>query len=107
MALLVNDLRVIRMAAGPAIIGITDTLFFGIMTIVFMVSINLKLTLMSVIPLMIIGIFLIAYGGKIQVQVTSVQEAFGDISSFSQEVFSGIRVVKGFHMEETEKKQVH
>jgi len=104
MALLINDLRVIRMASGPALIGITDTLFLGALTIAFMIQINLKLTIISVIPLLGIGVFLITYGGRIHKQFVKYQEAFDDISSASQEMISGIRVVKSFHMEEDEQK---
>src|SRR5271157_1822329 len=51
MALLINDLNAIRMATGPALIGLTDAAFMGTMSLFFMLSINVPLTLLTVTPL--------------------------------------------------------
>ncbi len=104
MALLVNDLNAIRMATGPALIGITDSVFMGAMSLVFMMSINVPLTLLTVIPLPVIVFVMIRFGPVIQARFAEVQESFGDISSRTQEAFSGIRVVKGFVQEKYELK---
>ncbi len=104
VALLINDLRIIRMTVGPALIGFTDTLFLGIMTIIFMVKINPFLTLVTIGPLFMIIVFVLSIGTKLRERFRKVQEAFADISSQVQEVFSGIRVVKGFAEEENEAK---
>ena len=102
MALMINDLNAIRMTAGPGLIGMTDTLFLGTLTIVFMSLISVKLTLFTIIPLFIIVVFLLIFGGKIRDNFKGIQETFASITSFTQETFSGIRVVKGFSQEEAE-----
>ncbi len=99
MALLVNDLNAIRMATGPALIGSTDSLFMGTMSLVFMMSINVPLTLLTVVPLPLIVFVMIRFGKVIQARFADVQKSFGDLSSQTQESFSGIRVVKGFVQE--------
>ncbi len=99
MALLINDLNAIRMATGPALIGITDSLFMGTMSLFFMMSINVPLTLLTVIPLPAIVAIMVRFGKVIQARFADVQESFGDISSRAQESLSGIRVVKGFVQE--------
>ena len=102
MALLVNDLNAVRMAAGPAVIGLTDAIFMGSMSLVFMMTINVQLTLLTVMPLPLIVFVMIRFGKVIQAKFREVQESFGDISSRTQEAFSGIRVIKGFVQEEKE-----
>jgi ATP-binding cassette subfamily B protein len=102
MALLVNDLNAIRMATGPALIGLTDAMFMGTMSLVFMLSISVPLTLLTVIPLPVIVFIMVRFGKVIQARFADVQESFGDISSCAQEALSGIRVVKGFVQEDHE-----
>ena len=102
MALLINDLSAVRMATGPALIGITDAVFMGTLSLVFMLSISVKLTLITITPLPVILFLMIRFGGLIQSRFKAVQEAFGNLSSHTQEAFSGIRVVKGFAREECE-----
>ncbi len=103
MALMINDLNSIRMIAGPVLTGTTDTLFLGSLTIIFMFSINTTLALFSIIPLLCIAFFLVFVGEKIRERFKNIQESFASISSFTQEIFSGIRIVKGFSQEEKEK----
>jgi ATP-binding cassette subfamily B protein len=102
MALLINDLNAIRMATGPALIGLTDAAFMGTMSLFFMLSINVPLTLLTVTPLPVIVFIMLRFGKVIQARFADVQESFGDISSCAQESLSGIRVVKGFVQEEHE-----
>jgi ATP-binding cassette subfamily B protein len=102
MALLINDLNAVRMATGPALIGLTDAIFMGGLSLAFMLSINVKLTLVTVTPLPLILVVMIKFGAMIQSKFKNVQESFGALSSHTQEAFSGIRVVKGFTQEESE-----
>ncbi|HUI91418.1 MAG TPA: ABC transporter ATP-binding protein [Chitinivibrionales bacterium] len=99
MALLVNDLNAVRMAAGLGVIGLTDAAFMGTMSLVFMMAINVKLTLLTVAPLPVIVFVMLRFGAVIQTRFADVQASFGDISSRTQEAFSGIRVIKGFVQE--------
>jgi ATP-binding cassette subfamily B protein len=102
MALAINDLNAIRMASGMGLIGLIDALFMGTMSIIFMLSINSELTLLTVLPLPLIVIIMVRFGGMIQSRFKDVQESFGAISSRAQEAFSGIRVIKGFVQEREE-----
>lgn len=102
MALAINDLNAIRMAAGMGLIGMTDALFMGSMSVIFMLSINVKLTLLTIAPLPLIVIVMFRFGGMIQSRFKDVQESFSAISSRAQEAFSGIRVIKGFVQEAQE-----
>jgi ATP-binding cassette subfamily B protein len=100
LALFTNDLNAVRMATGMALIGMTDAFFMGALSLIFMLAIDVRLTLLAVSPLPLIVFFMLKFGGLIQSKFTQVQEAFGTLSSHAQEAFSGIRVVKGFLQEE-------
>ncbi len=102
MALFVNDLNAIRMATGMGLVGMTDAIFLGSMSIVFMLTIDIKLTLVTVAPLPVIALGMVKFGGRIQARYKEVQETFATVSSLSQEAFSGIRSVKGFVQERAE-----
>lgn len=102
MALMVNDVNAIRMAAGPSFLAITDALFMGTLSLVFLLSISVRLTLFAVMPLPCIIFMIARYGPLIQTRFKAVQESFASISARTQEAFSGIRVVKGYVQEEQE-----
>jgi ATP-binding cassette subfamily B multidrug efflux pump len=99
MALMINDVSAIRMATGPSFIALTDALFMGSLSLFFMFSINVKLTLLAILPLPVILLLVAKFGPMIQSRFKAVQESFAEISSRTQESFSGIRVVKGFVQE--------
>ena len=102
MALMVNDVNAIRMATGPSFLAITDALFMGTLSLVFLLSINVKLTLFAVLPLPCIIFMITKYGPLIQKRFKAVQESFSSISARTQEAFSGVRVVKGYAQESYE-----
>jgi ATP-binding cassette subfamily B protein len=102
MALMVNDVNAIRMATGPSFLAITDALFMGTLSLIFLFSISVRLTLFAIIPLPFIILLITRYGPLMQSRFKAVQESFGTISAQTQEAFSGIRVVKGYVQEEHE-----
>jgi len=102
MALMVNDVNAIRMATGPSFIALTDAVFMGTLSLFFMLTINVRLTIFAVLPLPGILFMIARFGPLIQRRFKAVQETFAGISSVTQEAFSGIRVVKGFAQEKHE-----
>jgi ATP-binding cassette subfamily B multidrug efflux pump len=107
MALFINDVNAVRMTTGMAVTGLTDAVFMGSLSLIFMLSVDVKLTLITVAPLPLIILVMLKFGGLIQSRFKDVQESFGDLSSRTQEAFSGIRVVKGFVQEEKELKHFY
>ena len=105
MALMINDVKAIRMATGPSFIALTDAVFMGTLSLFFMFSIDLKLTFFSILPLPLIILMIAKFGPMIQSRFKAVQESFAEISSSTQESFSGIRVIKGFVQEDSEIKE--
>ena len=73
------------------------TLFM--MVIPYMFSINPKLTLYSLIPLPILSISIYFVNNIINKQSEEIQKSLSGLSTFVQEAFSGIRVIKSFGRE--------
>ncbi|MCK5763225.1 MAG: ABC transporter ATP-binding protein [Clostridiales bacterium] len=100
MAHATNDLSAVKMAFGPGIVMVVDAIFLSIMTIIIMATnLNLKLTLLALLPMPIIAITVGFFGKIIQQRFKSVQESFSNLSEKVQESFSGIRVIKSFSQE--------
>ncbi len=96
MARISEDVSKVRMYIGPAIMyGITlFTLFF--MVIPFMFSINPKLTMYSLLPLPILSVSIYFVNNIINKRSEEIQRSLSNLSTFVQEAFSGIRVIKSF-----------
>ena len=95
-----EDVSKVRMYFGPAIMyGITLLTLF-LMVIPFMFSINFKLTIYSLIPLPILSLSIYLVNNIIHKRSEKIQESLSNLSTFVQEAFSGIRVIKAFDREE-------
>lgn len=102
MSLATNDLNAVRMALGFGIVMITDSSFLSILTICIMLSINVRLTLFSLIPLPLIALSSFIFGKKIYRKFLKVQKSFSNLTDVVQESFSGIRVIKSYVQEKKE-----
>ncbi len=95
-----EDVSKVRMYIGPAIMyGITLFTLF-IMVIPFMFSINYKLTLYSLIPLPLLSVSIYLVNNIINKRSERIQQSLSRLSTFVQEAFSGIRVIKAFNRED-------
>ena len=101
-----SDLNSIRMSIGPAIISIFDATVMAIMVIAqMMIYVNVKLTLMVLVPMSVIMIGEIYYGKIMHGRYKKRQEAVSDLTDFVQESFSGVRVIKAFVRERQQLKE--
>lgn len=100
MARISEDVSRVRMYLGPAIMyGLNlFTLFFMVIPIMF--SINTRLTLYSLIPLPLLSVSIYFVNNLIDKRSTEIQRSLSGLSTFVQEAFSGIRVLKAFVREE-------
>ncbi|MCS7201488.1 MAG: ABC transporter ATP-binding protein/permease [Dictyoglomus sp.] len=104
MALATNDLNAVRELFGFGIIMFFDTLFLGILSIIFLLSINIKLTLYLLIPLPLITFSIFFFGRITHQRFKYVQEGFARLTDKVEETIAGIRVVKAYVQEEGELK---
>lgn len=98
-----SDLNSTRMALGPAVISAFDATVMAVMVICQMLFfVDVKLTLMAIIPMIFISIGELYYGKIIRVRFKERQEAVSDLTDYVQESFSGVRVIKAFVRERAE-----
>lgn len=106
MAHATNDINAVKMAAGPGIIMIFDTLILLTSTIVIMVqTISLKLTLIALLPLPFMTFITHQFGKLIHQRFRIAQESYSRLTDKVQENLSGIRVIKSFVQEREEVKK--
>lgn len=105
MSRFINDLNAVRMAIGPAVISAFDATVMAVMVIVqMMYYVNVKLTLLAIIPMFFIAAGELYYGGLMEKRFREKQEAFSDLTDQVQESISGVRVIKAFVQERAEQK---
>ena len=98
-----SDLNAVRMAIGPAVIAAFDAVVMTVMVIgQMMVYVNVKLTLIAIIPMIFIAFGELYFGKIMQKRFLERQEAVSDLTDFVQESFSGVRVVKAFVREQSQ-----
>jgi len=95
-----EDVGKVRMYTGPSIMYSASTIAFSIITISYMFYIAPVLTLYAIIPLPILSISIYKLSIAIHKRSTVVQEYLSKLTVFTQESFSGIRVVKAYGIEE-------
>jgi ATP-binding cassette subfamily B multidrug efflux pump len=102
MARLTADLNAVRMMVGVGIFMGMNTSLILIITLwrMFNLNVNLSLLTMVIVPFITLSFFILLR--IIHRRYERVQEQFGDVSAMAQENFSGIRVVKGFGIEDRE-----
>lgn len=102
MALFTNDLMTIRRCFGSGTMMMVDALFLGILTLIKMIKLQPFLAIVSLIPLILIAIGGVIVGKYMSEKYKKRQEAYEDLSDFTQENFSGLHVIKAFVKESNE-----
>lgn len=97
-----NDLETLEEAFGFGIVQLIDGIFLLIISLVKMLRLELKLTLILLIPLVLLGICAFFVDKVLERKYQKRQEAYESMSDFAQENFTGIRVIKAFVKEKKE-----
>ncbi len=102
MARLTNDLGAVRMAAGPAIMYLVNTIAGGLFALSFMLRIDQRLTLLAILPMLVLPILMARVGTAIHNRFEAVQEHFSTITTRAQENLAGTRIVRAYRQERAE-----
>jgi ATP-binding cassette subfamily B protein len=94
-----EDVGKVRMYAGPAIMYSINTVTLFVVTLTFMYKQAPSLTLYTVIPLPILSVLIYKISKQIHKRSTVVQEYLSKLSTFTQESFSGVSVIKAYGIE--------
>ncbi|MDR3668063.1 MAG: ABC transporter ATP-binding protein [Ignavibacteriaceae bacterium] len=102
MAHATNDINAVRMFIGPAVMYSIDTSIALLIIIPILISLNLSLTIYSLLPLPFLSYAVYRVGKLIHKKFTLIQEKFSDLTTMAQENYAGIRVIKSYVREDSE-----
>jgi len=105
MARATNDISAIQRACGMALTALFDGLFMGTAILIVLITQYKILALFLIIPMPFITALILFFGSKIGFRFKGIQEGYSDLSSFIQESYSGIRVLKSFVHEKENMRQ--
>lgn len=99
MARISEDVGKVRMYLGPAIMYGINLVTLFLILIPYMFTINARLTIYVLLPLPILSLSIYYVNNLIEQRSTEIQKALSGLSTYTQEAFSGIRVLKAFARE--------
>lgn len=107
MARISEDVSRVRMYLGPAIMYIANLVSTFVLVIITMIKVNAYLTLWVLLPLPVLSYLIYKVSSTINIKSEKLQEYLSSLSSFAQESFSGIRVLKAYGMEDYWKERMN
>ncbi len=94
-----EDVSKVRMYVGPAVMYTINTFIRFTIVIIYMYKVSPLLTLYTLLPLPILSYVIFKLSTEINRRSTTFQQYLSKVSSFTQEIFSGIRVIKAYSLE--------
>jgi len=101
-----EDVGKVRMYVGPAVMYTINTFIRFAIVIVYMYNVSPTLTLYTLLPLPLLSFAIFKLSSEINKRSTIFQQYLSKISSFTQEIFSGIRVIKAYSLENQHQKNL-
>lgn len=105
MSRVINDISAVRMLLGPGILNLVNAPLYLVYAIVFMLSVDVRMTVAAMLPYPILIYAVRHFRGKILRASLKVQEQMSHLSSHIQEDLSGIHVVKAYSQEESQTRR--
>jgi len=96
MARATNDMAAIRQATGMGFVTLFDGLFMSTGILAVMFASAPRTSLFTVIPLPLVTLLIVLFGGMVGPRFKRVQEIYSRLSDMAQESLAGIRVLKAF-----------
>ena len=95
-----EDVTKVRMYVGPAIMYTVNMVTLFIVALIYMLSVAPKLTLYTMLPLPFLSFIIYKLSTVINKKSTIVQEYLSNLSTYTQESFSGISIIKAYGIED-------
>ncbi|HJO38679.1 MAG TPA: ABC transporter ATP-binding protein [Vicinamibacterales bacterium] len=97
-----NDLNAVRMMTGPAIMYSVNTVLTFCVAILLMLSIDVRLTAIALLPLPFVSLLVKVFGSAIHRRFEAIQAQLSHMSAVVQEALAGVRVVRAYRQEAPE-----
>ena len=98
----VSDIGAVRQAIGPAIMYSVNTISLTAMSLTVMLSLSPRLTLYSLIPMILMGPVTLYFGNLIHKRWTSIQDQLALLTTTVQENLNGVRIVRAYVQEQSQ-----
>ena len=105
MSRISEDVGRVRMYIGPAIMYFMQLVLLFVLIVPLMLLVNVKLTLYTLLPLPVLSVSIFYVNNLIQRKSDEIQRSLAAMTTFVQEAFSGIRVLKSFVREADSHRQ--
>jgi ATP-binding cassette subfamily B protein len=102
-----EDVAKVRQYVGPALMYSINTFISFTVVIIYMYNVSPRLTFYTILPLPILAFIIFKLSQEINKRSTIFQQYLSTVFSFTQEIFSGIRVVKAYALEDQYKNNLH
>ena len=102
-----EDVSKVRMYIGPAIMYTINTISLFTIVISYMISVAPELTMYTLIPLPILSFIIYKISIIINLKSKIVQEYLSKLTTYTQESFSGVKIIKTYTVEENINKQLN
>jgi len=99
MARISEDVSNVRMYVGPSLMYGINLIVLFILVISYMLTVNVKLTVYVLLPLPLLSISIYIVNNIMMKRSQEIQKQLSALSTYVQEAFSGIRVIKSFVQE--------
>lgn len=99
-----EDVSRVRMYLGPAIMYTLQLIVLFILVVATMFTVNVKLSIYVLLPLPLLSVSIYYVSNIINRKSEKVQGQLSTLSTFVQEAFSGIRVLKAYNRDEQRKR---
>jgi len=97
-----NDTQAVRMAIGPAVMYLVNTLAMTVFALTLMARSNARLTLVALLPLALLPPVMLRFGRVIHHRFQRIQEQFGTLSTMVQENLAGVRIVRAYGQQDAQ-----
>ncbi|MBM4184618.1 MAG: ABC transporter ATP-binding protein [Gemmatimonadetes bacterium] len=94
-----NDTGAVRQAVGPSVMYLVNTAVTFAFALGFMIWISPRLTLLAMLPMLGLPVIVLGFGRVIHERYEEIQEQFSVLSTFVQENFTGVRIVRAYTQE--------
>jgi ATP-binding cassette, subfamily B, multidrug efflux pump len=101
MARISEDVSRVRMYLGPAIMYGVNLVVMFVLVISYMFSVDVRLTFFVLLPLPLLSLGIFLVENVIERRSDAIQKQLSGLSTFVQEAFSGIRVLKSYNREKS------
>lgn len=105
MSRLTSDVQTVRAMWGPGVLNIVNTTFTFTTALVLMLSIDVQLALVALLPYPLMVLFGRFFAGRLYRSNRAVQDYLGQVSAAIQEDLSGVGVIKNYTLEESRKRR--